>query len=504
MRTKRTIKNMIFNVLQQVVGIIVNFILPPMIISHFGSIINGLVSTIRQIMSYAGLTGAGIASASTYALYKPLANKDTKKINGIYNATNKMFIKAGNLFSVILLIVAMIYPFFVVDNIDKLTVGLLVIVMGIAGLSEFYVIGKYQALLSAEQKNFVVALAQTIGNILNVLIAIVLIKLNQSIIIVQLGASIVYVMRILILAYYIKKNYSYLDNKEKPLLGEIKQRNDAIIHEITALMVNASSIILISFFLGFKYASIYSVYLLVFSGLNMICSIVSNAIYASFGEIITKKETAVLNKAFNIYEWIYMFSITILYIVAFILIMPFISIYTREMTDINYYLPILGAMFAFVGLLNNMKIPARTLVIASGHFKETKNRSIIEMFVNIIGQIIFIPLFGIYGALLGCILSNLYRTIDFIIYTNNKILHTNNKRVLKRIISSALISILVILVMMLLIPQKMDSYIIWMLYGIGVTLATFIVQLIVNIFTEKEMIKETKKIIFSLVSRVGV
>lgn len=81
----------------------------------------------------------------------------------------------------------------------------------------------------------------------------------------------------------LQKNYTYIDKKEKPLMNEISQRRDAIIHEITALIINNSSIVLISLLIGLKNASIYNVYMLVFSGLNMICNIVSNGIYASLG-----------------------------------------------------------------------------------------------------------------------------------------------------------------------------------------------------------------------------
>ena len=35
--------------------------------------------------------GAGIAQASTFAMYKPIADKDYESLNGIYNATRNMF-----------------------------------------------------------------------------------------------------------------------------------------------------------------------------------------------------------------------------------------------------------------------------------------------------------------------------------------------------------------------------------------------------------------------------
>ena len=37
MRTKKSIKNLIFNVFQQVIGILTGFILPPLIITNYGS-----------------------------------------------------------------------------------------------------------------------------------------------------------------------------------------------------------------------------------------------------------------------------------------------------------------------------------------------------------------------------------------------------------------------------------------------------------------------------------
>ena len=53
MRAKKTLKNLIFNLLQQIVSIVTGFILPPLIIHNYGSSINGLISTIKQIVMYA-------------------------------------------------------------------------------------------------------------------------------------------------------------------------------------------------------------------------------------------------------------------------------------------------------------------------------------------------------------------------------------------------------------------------------------------------------------------
>lgn len=500
MRTKKAAKNLVFNIVQQFVGIITSFIVPPLIVSQFGSVINGLVATLKQIMRYVQLTGSGIASVSTYSLYEPLAKKDGKKISSIYNAAGKTFTRAGHYFSIIIFICALIYPFFA-KGVPSKTVFLLVIVMAISGASEFYVIGKYQSLLNADQRNYTFAFTQTIGNLLYILVTITLIKFNFGIIAVQLGASVIYVFRILFLTYYVRKHYPYLDKTVAPDFSALKQRNDAIVHEIAALVVNGSSVVLLSLLIDLKTASVYSVYLLVFSGLNMICSIFSSAIYASFGDIIAKGEKKALAKSFDIYELLFTTMIFIIYTACFLLIDPFIGVYTRAMIDTQYLLPSLGALFVIQGLFNNIKVPARTLIPASGHFDKTRNRALLEMIINLIAQITLIPIFGIYGAVLGNIASACYRAFDAIIYSNKHILKNTNLRMLKR----ASVSVITFGALVIYLPKVLTvsatNYLTWIILALKICLIIIPIYLGVNYIFNRESFKDIKHSFKYLISR---
>ncbi|WP_075878191.1 polysaccharide biosynthesis protein [Merdibacter massiliensis] len=496
MRTRKTLINLFFNFIQQLVGIITNFILPPLLISNFGSSFNGLISTIRQMMTYAQLTGAGISQSSTYALYEPLYKKDYITISGIYNATNKMFVKAGNYFSLIVLLLSLVYPFFVKD-IDRMTVIFLVIIIGISGISEFYVYGKYQTIVNANQNNYIIALTQAIGNIANIIITIILIALNANIIIVQLGASIIYLMRIIILKWYVDIHYPYLNNSVKPMFNKITQRNNAIIHQLAGLIVYSSSTIIVSLICGLKSASVYTVYALVFNGLDTICSMISTAVYASFGEIISQREQKLLITNFNLFECIYFCFTAIIYVVTFLMIMPFIDVYTSGMTDTNYHLPILAFLFVLVGIANNIRVPARTLVNAAGHFKQTQNRAIIEMVLCIVGQIIFSFTFGINGVLLGCLMSYSYRTIDFVIYSNKYIVKISSFNSFKRVIIYVLFGILFILCFNKIFVVKTQSYYAWFAWAICITFAVSIYFLFITFIFDKQSIKKSINILRS-------
>lgn len=204
-RTKSAFLNMVFNFIYQITNTIVNIIIPPLIISKYGSVINGLISTIKQILGYIQLVGAGISESTVVSLYKPLEDNNQKKISSIFNACSITFFRMGLLFNVFSVILAFIYPFFIKEEFNYFFLVLLIIVLSISGASEFYIIGKCRSLLIADQKVYIVNIAQIFGAVSNFIITIFLISIDANILIVQLGASSIYAMRILVLYVYVKK-----------------------------------------------------------------------------------------------------------------------------------------------------------------------------------------------------------------------------------------------------------------------------------------------------------
>lgn len=67
--------NLISVVLCQIVTIGIGFILPRIYIENFGSSVNGVLSTIKQIFTYLCLLEAGVGLATTQALFRPCCKK---------------------------------------------------------------------------------------------------------------------------------------------------------------------------------------------------------------------------------------------------------------------------------------------------------------------------------------------------------------------------------------------------------------------------------------------
>ena len=100
-----------------------------------------------------------------------------------------------------------------------------------------------------------------------------------------------------------------------------------------------------------------------------------------------------------------------------VLILPFVSVYTMNMTDTNYMRPVIAGLFTVIVLLQNIRIPGLTIICAAGHYKETQYQAILEAVINIIVSVLCIHKFGMAGVLFGTACSYAYRSVEVMIYT---------------------------------------------------------------------------------------
>ena len=89
---------LIFGIISQVVTLLLGILLPKLLIGGFGSEINGLLSSVKQIFVYVALLEAGVGTAALQAMYAPIAINDTLKVSEIMAATDRYFRRTGFLY----------------------------------------------------------------------------------------------------------------------------------------------------------------------------------------------------------------------------------------------------------------------------------------------------------------------------------------------------------------------------------------------------------------------
>jgi len=416
MRTKVFLKNSIFTALLQVVTLLTGFIITRLMLTVYGSEINGLVTSITQFLVYISLVEAGLAGAAVYALYKPLAEKNYNEVNSILKATKNFYFQIGNYYIILVLALAFIYPFIVKIDLLYIEVVILILVLGFSEAINFFLIAKYRVLLTATQKLYILSNANICYIVVNTSVIALLAYFKVDIIILKVVALIAVFLRSGILYIYVKKNFKFVNYNVIPNVDALSNRWDALYLQVLGSIHNGAPIVVATIFSSLKLVSVYSVYNMVFAGVSGILSIFISGLSSSFGDIIAKKEQKTLQKAYQEFEFSYYMIISWAYSCVIILIMPFIEIYTNGINDTEYYYPMIGFLFTLNGLLYNLKTPQGMLVISAGMFKETRLQTTIQGLIAIIASVSFVQLWGLEGILIGMCLSNLYRTIDLLLF----------------------------------------------------------------------------------------
>lgn len=476
---------------------IVGIIIPRIMLKYYGSEINGLVSSITQFVSYFYLVEAGLSAAAVYALYKPLADKDNNSINAVVSAARKFYIQTGYVFTLLVLVFAIFYSFYIkTPFLSPINIGFLVIILGANGVIDFFALSKYRVLLTADQKNYIISLSSVVYLLLNTFIIIILGTEQVNIVLLKLVAILPIFLKSFMIMIYAKHNYKYLDHKVAPNTKALDKRWDALYLQILGVIQSGAPIIILTFVTkDLKLISLYSIYNIVLAGVNGILNIFQSGLPASFGEIIAKGEKKTLQRSYNEFEFFYYSLITVIYSITFVMIMPFIKIYTSGITDFNYNMPIVGFLFVLNGLLYNLKTPQGMLVISAGMYKETRVQSTMQGILIVLFGLILTPFIGIYGVLIGAIISNLYRDIDLLFFVPKKITGLTIINTLKRMLR-VFITSLIICLPFLYINIDPSGYIEWILYASVIGVYSVIVVLIVNfLFDRKALIDIIRRIL---------
>lgn len=487
MRTKKAIFNSLTSILLQITILIVGIIVPKLFILNYGSAINGLRASVTQFVGYLTIVEVGIGGAIIYSLYKPLASKDYIKINGILSAGRIQYLQAGYIFLLLLLGMIVVYPLLIMDEgIDLYKSVGFIILMSINAIVSYFFTAKYIVLLQANQQPFIVSLVRIITTLLNATILVFLFLQKKDIILSYLIASISILIFAFLIIYITKRKHKYLSFKEAPDLNTKKMRSDVMYHQISSMAIYNTPVILITIFCSLEDMSIYSIYFMVMNGIVGIIASFTNSFSSAFGDIIARNDIRKLYKAYSEYEFLYYIIITIIYSCTSVLFLPFIEIYTLDIKDLNYSIKGYALLFVVFGLLNSLKIPQSTIIISSGHYRETRHRARNEALICILLSIVLVQFYQIYGVLLGSIFGLLYRTVD--IFYPYKLYDIPIHKTLGRMTRAILIIVIFYLCNTYVVNVNPTNYYAWILTSLILFICSSFITILVNLLFERQSI----------------
>lgn len=408
MRTQKAEINFTVNTLMLFVAALPVFLLRKVFLDALGPDLLGLSSLILSIIGLLSLAELGISSAIIYALYKPFAEKDYKKVMGYIQYYTKFYKVIGLV--IILLGIALLpfFPLFIKGDID-LTDARLYFLLSLANTVITYFFSAKFSLLVVAQENYRITIAYTSSIALTALLQMVALNLYESFylyLLIQLMINLVYFV---VINAYIKKRFDWSRVVPDPLGGQEKKDltkniRALFIHKISGFAVFGTDNLLISYYINIAVVGIYNSYYFVTEFAAKMVQKAFNGITASIGNLLVEGDKV---KAYDVHKKLFFFNfwiasfITISYfntIRQFVLIWlgetQFLDTFTITILLLNLYFTMLRAS-------------VENFQEAAGLYQQDQVAAILEAIVNLGCSILLVQYFGLPGIFLGTLISNL-------------------------------------------------------------------------------------------------
>ena len=362
----------------------------------------GLMKLFTQLLSYLSLAEMGLVSASTYALYKPLTEKNYKQLGIVINTIASLYNKIFLFILLIGLLLNPIIPFFIKDKIADKNIYLYWSLYVIStALSYSFV--KYSVLFTADQKFGFVRLIQGGSRIFCQLLQIFVIIKLQSFLIFILFLILDNIIQYIFYKIHYRKYYSYIfktEIKDKTITKNLK---NLFWHQIAGPIVYNSDFILISKFISLKIVGIYASYQMILYMILIIIGIVVNVLKPKIGKFIAENSK---EKIFNYWKnlnILSLFSSILFSFCTYKLINDFIVLWLGK-----YF--ILPKLTIFLILINLFIQSFRGIIDifkdGSGFFDDIQ-LPISEAVINFVLSITLVQYMGLNGVIIGTIVSNI-------------------------------------------------------------------------------------------------
>lgn len=480
--------NIVTSFVYKIVIIAYGFIIPKLIISHYGSEAFGWLKSIIQFLSFVHVCDFGIGAVIKANLYKPLYNNDNIKISKIVKASSQFFQRIGIIFLIYTFVLIFVYPLFHSNVFSFSDTAMMISIVSIGTFSQYFFGISNQLLLEADQKGYVNNIIGIISTLIVTVFCVILIDKDFSLLVIRIAYAAVFSIRPLCLFLYTK--YFYNLRLDEIILYEepIKQKWHGFSFHIANLVQNNACIILLTVFSVIENVSIYSVYHLVTNGLSVVASLFISSITPIFGRINAAGNRNILREHFDRFEWFMHFMVCCLFSTCSVAIVPFVRIYTRGITDVDYIrwdfgilLVIATAIFCFCQLY-------LLLIYVDGRFKETEKYILLVPIINVVLSMVFVVKYGLIGVVIGMLISLLYKLIFLLFYLSSHIIYKKINDYLKIFFMDTIIVCSVVGSSCFIVINDV-SYTKWFVSMLSIGGIAVITSILVSIVLFKETLK---------------
>jgi len=379
-------------------------------IKILGNQYTGISSVFTTILTMLSLSELGFGTAIATALYKPLKDRDTIKIQQLMYFYKKAYYFVAGFILIIGLALTPFLKYLIKDVPDIKEDIRLIYSMYIIKTSVSYLMIYKTTLLNADQKIYIVKklemICQAIRYIIEV-VALIIFREFLLYLIIEIAATIV---QNLIITKKAEKEYPYAFQRpentlSKPsMLSLMKDVKGLSLFKLSGTIGNSIDTILISGFINTSTVAIVGNYTLIKDHLYKLLMQFFTSVIPSIGNLAAEgsgeKQEIVFNRLFYISFLVVNFCSTSM----FVLFRPFISLWLGSDYLLSTQISFVISFDFFLYILLEAVASFRT---ANGLFVKGQYRPLVTALLNVVLSVLLIKRYGIFGTIFATIIARL-------------------------------------------------------------------------------------------------
>lgn len=407
-RVHKSMLNAEVNIIFYFLTLILAFFSRKIFLDCLGTEFIGLTGTLGNILGYLNLAELGITACIGYFLFKPLQTNNRQEIQDILSLLGYLYNWIGCIILAGGILISLFFPLI----FAKAELGLGIIYFAFYSFLGSSLIGYFinyrQTLLSADQKNYLVAIYYQSANILKIVLQIFLAYTYKNLYL-WVGIEFLFgIIGCIILNWKINKEYPWLKvdkSRGKFLLKQypeiITKTKQVFIHKIKDFVLVKSDELFIFLFVSLKMVAYYGNYMIIISKLISMFSAIMGGVGASVGNLVAEGNKQSMLKVFWELTTIHHTIAATLSFSLYNFIEPFIAHWLGAEYIMDHRILILLIIFIYI---TNSRNSIDGFNYAHGLYADVWS-AWAELIINVSVTIICGMMWGIIGILLGKIAS---------------------------------------------------------------------------------------------------
>lgn len=411
-RTKNSILNVSTSIGGQLLSTILNFAVRTVFIYTLGKEYLGLNGLFSSILTMLSLTELGFGTAMSFKLYKPLAEKDDKRVRILMKFYKQAYRLVGLTILFIGICLIPTLPFLIRDYNTLEVLGVnatLIFMLHIMRSTSSYLFFAYRsAIMRANQKKYILDLVGYITTFFISISKIFVLVIWKDFVLYTATVIIFNILQNFLNAFIATRNYPQFFIKEEEniskeeVVGLLKDCGALFLYKVNGVVLNASGNAIISMFIGLSAVGLYSNYFLLYITIKNLLNKVYSSVQASAGNLFA---TESIEKRYSFFQ-----IMNFLTVILFGTTAVGVAVCADELLECwlgkeyiiqNPFAILIGIELLVHGLQMNLG-QIRNI---SGVFRQLWYRPLIGIAINLSLAVYLIQICGIYGVVISSIVA---------------------------------------------------------------------------------------------------